>query len=139
MAAAGWSLINHRRICQLESAGAGGTVSSTLPSYPTPDDQPVGADKLLSSVLSPLARLSGVRAWPPAAKRSEKMSQQAVNGAPGRGKVLTLDTMNPHVKRVEYAVRGPIVQRAMQIEKELKQVRAVPRRGCRVYLSRALA
>lgn len=37
-------------------------------------------------------------------------------------RVLTLDTMNPNVKRVEYAVRGPIVQRAAQIEKELKEV-----------------
>lgn len=50
------------------------------------------------------------------------MSQQAVNGVPCRGKVLTLDNMNPNVRRVEYAVRGPIVQRAMQLEKELKEV-----------------
>ncbi|XP_060718895.1 alanine aminotransferase 2-like isoform X2 [Tachysurus vachellii] len=35
--------------------------------------------------------------------------------------VLTLDTMNPNVKKVEYAVRGPIVQRAVQIEMELQQ------------------
>lgn len=51
------------------------------------------------------------------------MSQQAVNGFPYRGRVLTLDNMNPNVRRVEYAVRGPIVQRAMQIEKELKEVK----------------
>ncbi|KAJ8267976.1 hypothetical protein COCON_G00131480 [Conger conger] len=38
-----------------------------------------------------------------------------------RGKVLTMDTINPSVKKVEYAVRGPIVQRALQIEKELKE------------------
>ncbi|MGH0132855.1 UNVERIFIED_CONTAM: hypothetical protein FKN15_050903 [Acipenser sinensis] len=38
-----------------------------------------------------------------------------------RGKVLTVDTMNPAVKKVEYAVRGPIVIRAMELEKELKQ------------------
>ncbi|KAJ8337066.1 hypothetical protein SKAU_G00382860 [Synaphobranchus kaupii] len=44
------------------------------------------------------------------------------NGAASRrGKVLTVDTMNPCVKKVEYAVRGPIVQRAMQLEKELKE------------------
>uniref|UniRef100_A0A4W4GE06 Alanine aminotransferase 1 n=1 Tax=Electrophorus electricus TaxID=8005 RepID=A0A4W4GE06_ELEEL len=35
--------------------------------------------------------------------------------------LLTLGTMNPSVKRVEYAVRGPIVQRAVQLEQELKQ------------------
>lgn len=39
-------------------------------------------------------------------------------------KVLTLDTMNPNIRKVEYAVRGPIVQRAAQIEKELAQVRS---------------
>ncbi|XP_058874525.1 alanine aminotransferase 2-like isoform X1 [Acipenser ruthenus] len=38
-----------------------------------------------------------------------------------RGKVLTVDTMNPAVKKVEYAVRGPIVIRAVELEKELKQ------------------
>lgn len=48
----------------------------------------------------------------------EKMSE---NGVSSRGKVLTIDTMNPTVKKVEYAVRGPIVLRAVQIEKELKE------------------
>lgn len=52
------------------------------------------------------------------------MSQRAVNGDSRPGKVLTLDTMNPNVKRVEYAVRGPIVTRAVQLEKELKEVGA---------------
>lgn len=37
-------------------------------------------------------------------------------------KVLRMDTMNPNVKKVEYAVRGPIVQRAAQIEMELQKV-----------------
>ena len=39
-------------------------------------------------------------------------------------KVLSEATLNPRVKLVEYAVRGPIVARALAIEKELKQVRA---------------
>ncbi|XP_036412739.1 alanine aminotransferase 2-like isoform X1 [Colossoma macropomum] len=43
------------------------------------------------------------------------------DASPRRGKVLTVDTMNANVKKVEYAVRGPIVQRAVQIEKELKE------------------
>ncbi|XP_041924036.1 alanine aminotransferase 2-like isoform X2 [Alosa sapidissima] len=43
------------------------------------------------------------------------------NGILHPDRVLTLDTMNPNVKRVEYAVRGPIVQRAVKIEKELKE------------------
>ncbi|KAL3320346.1 glycerol-3-phosphate O-acyltransferase 2 [Cichlidogyrus casuarinus] len=32
---------------------------------------------------------------------------------------LSLDTINPNVRKLEYAVRGPIVQRALEIEKEL--------------------
>lgn len=59
------------------------------------------------------------------------MSQHAVNGGSSLGKVLTLDSMNPNVKRVEYAVRGPIVMRAVQLEKELKEVIAT-RTSCDV-------
>ncbi|XP_059528567.1 alanine aminotransferase 1 [Myotis daubentonii] len=43
----------------------------------------------------------------------------AMNGP--KEKVLTLDTMNACVKRVEYAVRGPIVLRALELEQELRQ------------------
>lgn len=49
------------------------------------------------------------------------MAENGINGFPQAVKVLTTENMNPNVKRVEYAVRGPIVQRAVQIEKELKQ------------------
>lgn len=49
--------------------------------------------------------------------------------APGV-KVLTMDTMNPNVKKVEYAVRGPIVQRAAQIERELQQVCVLYKEKC---------
>ena len=34
---------------------------------------------------------------------------------------VTLDNMNPNVKRMEYAVRGPLVIRAGQIERELRE------------------
>jgi len=37
-------------------------------------------------------------------------------------RVLTMDTLNPHVRAMEYAVRGPIVIRAAQIDRELQQV-----------------
>lgn len=37
-------------------------------------------------------------------------------------KILTLDSMNPHIKKVEYAVRGPIVLKAGMIKKELQEV-----------------
>ncbi|GAU95562.1 hypothetical protein RvY_07161-2 [Ramazzottius varieornatus] len=36
-------------------------------------------------------------------------------------KTLTLDTMNPHIKVMEYAVRGPLVIRAGEIEAMLKK------------------
>lgn len=54
------------------------------------------------------------------ASRVNDQSQASRNGL--KGKVLTLDTMNPCVRRVEYAVRGPIVQRALELEHELRQV-----------------
>lgn len=38
-----------------------------------------------------------------------------------RWKVLTAANINPHVKNMEYAVRGPIVIRAGEIEQELKK------------------
>lgn len=42
-------------------------------------------------------------------------------------KVLTMDTLNPHIKTMEYAVRGPIVIRAGEIEKELESVLCIQR------------
>ena len=44
------------------------------------------------------------------------------NCAPSRTKVLTMDSLNPHIKTMQYAVRGPIVLRAAEIEKELEKV-----------------
>lgn len=38
-------------------------------------------------------------------------------------RVVTIDNMNPQVKKMEYAVRGPLVIRATEIEKELQAVR----------------
>ncbi|XP_053914921.1 alanine aminotransferase 1 isoform X2 [Cuculus canorus] len=46
----------------------------------------------------------------------------APGAAPGhRSPVLSLGTMNPAIRRVEYAVRGPIVTRALQLENDLRQ------------------
>jgi len=53
-----------------------------------------------------------------------KMSQ--VNSCPTRGKVLTMDSLNPHIKLMEYAVRGPIVLRAGEIENELAAGKKFP-------------
>ncbi|XP_054468435.1 alanine aminotransferase 2 [Anoplopoma fimbria] len=43
------------------------------------------------------------------------------NAARAREKTLTMATLNPQVKAVEYAVRGPIVTRAGDIERGLQQ------------------
>lgn len=37
-------------------------------------------------------------------------------------KVLNVDNLNPNVLKLEYAVRGPLVIRAAEIEKELQKV-----------------
>ncbi|XP_010884980.1 alanine aminotransferase 2-like isoform X1 [Esox lucius] len=67
----------------------------------------------LSNFSSQIRALSGI-----SGVAHDKMTDKAVFT---RDKVLTIHTMNPTVKKVEYAVRGPIVQRAVQIEKELKE------------------
>uniref|UniRef100_T1JF39 alanine transaminase n=1 Tax=Strigamia maritima TaxID=126957 RepID=T1JF39_STRMM len=41
-------------------------------------------------------------------------------------KMITLENMNPNIKTMEYAVRGPIVTRASEIEKELEQGKTKP-------------
>lgn len=53
-----------------------------------------------------------------------------------RGRILTPESMNPQVRAVEYAVRGPIVLKAGEIELELQRVsaggrRALRREGCK--------
>lgn len=45
---------------------------------------------------------------------------------PTRSKVLSVENMNPHVRSMEYAVRGPIVIRAAEIEQELKSGKKKP-------------
>ena len=37
-------------------------------------------------------------------------------------KVLTMETINPNIKNVEYAIRGPIPQLASKLEKDLAAV-----------------
>ncbi|KAM8811107.1 alanine aminotransferase 1 [Eudromia elegans] len=51
------------------------------------------------------------------------MAAAAAAAAPGRRRepVLSAATMNPALRRVEYAVRGPLVSRALELERELRQ------------------
>lgn len=37
-------------------------------------------------------------------------------------RTITLDNMNPNIVRMQYAVRGPLVSRANEIDKELQKV-----------------
>ena len=39
--------------------------------------------------------------------------------------MLTIENINPHVKKMEYAVRGPIVIRAGEIEQEMAKVKYI--------------
>lgn len=52
------------------------------------------------------------------------MSQQnsTASGSAGK-KVLTVDSINPNVLTMEYAVRGPIVNRAVELEKQLAKAK----------------
>lgn len=40
----------------------------------------------------------------------------------GASKSLTVDNMNPRVKKMEYAVRGKVLLEALRIQKELNKV-----------------
>ncbi|XP_001622550.2 alanine aminotransferase 2 isoform X2 [Nematostella vectensis] len=52
---------------------------------------------------------------------ASKKRRTVSNGYRSTGKVLTGGSMNPYVKQIEYAVRGAIVIRASELEKELQQ------------------
>lgn len=63
------------------------------------------------------------RSWSSAAAEASAVLQ--VRPARGRHeRILTLESMNPQVKAVEYAVRGPIVLKAGELELELQRVSA---------------
>ncbi|PIK40079.1 hypothetical protein BSL78_23061, partial [Apostichopus japonicus] len=61
--------------------------------------------------------LLGNQISPPA----RKLRNGIIMSQPRRQKTLTVENMNPHVRTMEYAVRGPIVQRAVQLEHELRE------------------
>ncbi|XP_075954385.1 alanine aminotransferase 2-like isoform X1 [Anarhichas minor] len=98
-------LLNGGRNELLAGGGGGGSRVRALTSSPALSSSSLG--RALSS-------LSATRRGLP----KEKMTE---NGVSPRAKVLTIDTMNPTVKKVEYAVRGPIVQRAVELERELSE------------------
>jgi len=78
----------------------------------------------LSSVL-PRVMSASVEVNGGAARMTSTVTASTANRrsmATSRGRVLTMDTLNPNVRAMEYAVRGPIVVRAAEIEKELATV-----------------
>ncbi|KAI5717614.1 hypothetical protein M8J77_008627 [Diaphorina citri] len=64
-------------------------------------------------------------------RHSRTMSTTADRRAAAAAKCLTLDNMNPNIKVMEYAVRGPLVIRAGEIEKELQSCKlsSLPMKG----------
>jgi len=69
--------------------------------------------------------VNGVPAAAAARTAASTVPPQTAAATPA-SRVLTMDTLNPHVRAMEYAVRGPIVVRAAEIEKELQKVRHTP-------------
>ncbi|BET03250.1 Alanine aminotransferase [Nesidiocoris tenuis] len=60
------------------------------------------------------------------ARQSSQLRQSRNMSGDSCGKCLTLDNMNPNIKVMEYAVRGPLVIRASAIEKELAEGKKYP-------------
>lgn len=57
-------------------------------------------------------------------------SAAANNRTMASEKCVNLENLNPCIKVMEYAVRGPLVIRATEIEKELEQVRGEVIKSC---------
>lgn len=73
----------------------------------------------------PLASGPWVRSHSSAAAEASAALKVRPERSP-RDRILTLESMNPQVKAVEYAVRGPIVLKAGEIEMELQRVSPGP-------------
>lgn len=84
-----------------------------------------GANRRFAPVLSAASSVRDTeKNWAFAVART--MASQA-------GPTLTLENMNPNVRVMEYAVRGPLLIRAGEIEKELEKVKA-QKNGCLLRL-----
>lgn len=75
-----------------------------------------GSSSLSSPLLSSFRSHSGTHLAEQNRNRPLRMSENGTHKP-----ILTLESMNPAIKKVEYAVRGPIVTRAVELEKELQQ------------------
>ena len=78
---------------------------------------------LTSSVSGAAATSSSAVCTPPPIHWSHwKLTARNMSSATWQHTV-TLDNLNPCIKTMEYAVRGPLVIRAVEIEKEIQSVR----------------
>lgn len=55
-------------------------------------------------------------------RNADQIMSKRTHSTAASGKMLTLENMNPNIVKMEYAVRGPLVIRATEIERELKAV-----------------
>lgn len=71
-----------------------------------------------------------------AASRSPMLLQPIIPcrgmASAGCNKVLTGDNVFENLRKMEYAVRGPLLIRALEIEKELQKVTNIPREGLKI-------
>ncbi|XP_020709444.1 alanine aminotransferase 2 [Athalia rosae] len=65
------------------------------------------------------ARIHRIRSSSASVITHNSRAMASVGSSSVNGKVLSLDNINPNLKRMEYAVRGPLLIRALEIEKEL--------------------
>ncbi|XP_025994302.2 LOW QUALITY PROTEIN: alanine aminotransferase 1 [Solenopsis invicta] len=76
-----------------------------------PDAQPVSSAPLLLQPIIPCRGMASIRSDAAAAAAA----------ASPRGKVLTEDNVFVNLRKMEYAVRGPLLIRALELEKELQK------------------
>ena len=60
---------------------------------------------------------------PAGASGEQRSTGDEAGGVTERHFRLDIDTINPFLLEMQYAVRGPVLKKAMEIEEELKQVR----------------
>lgn len=81
------------------------------------------ASSVASSVsLSAAVPRGGVRAVPVPTPCSTSTCDSRGMASDTRAKAITMENINPNIVKLEYAVRGPLVIRAAEIEKELEKV-----------------
>uniref|UniRef100_A0A7N9CPM7 alanine transaminase n=1 Tax=Macaca fascicularis TaxID=9541 RepID=A0A7N9CPM7_MACFA len=91
--------------------------------FPPQARDAAGGGAGLAGLWSPDPQLLGPQSNSAAAEASAVLKVRPERSR--RERILTLESMNPQVKAVEYAVRGPIVLKAGEIELELQRVMAL--------------